>query len=372
MEVRVKRNAEYPDELMHFKYIKRVKKDGKWKYYYDVNQLKDDLGVDEREAVAKKTQARDAAAATKDQHRREMLDNQIRLKYDTENLVKKNGYNVSATNYAKSMKDLGKANVELAVANEKYARTPLGKLDNAINKGSSFLADKLGITKRKAEKATKEEEAKQLAEQIERTKLEESERKKQIRREKEAAREAAKKERDEKQYSTAKKTIEAVQAMREKQKENAAKRDNFTAAKNVIKKQEENAAKNDRYAGAKTVIKRQQENAANNDRYAAAKNVINKQQENAANHDRYAAAKNVLKKQEENAAKKQEAEAATKEIEKQIASRSKYSSPEHLNAAVKRMQNELDYSPLASTKQAAKVLKRKRAKDDRDGTGKRR
>ena len=45
------------DVLMHWKYIKRVKKNGKWKYYYDTDQLKKDfqnsklgnaLGYDER------------------------------------------------------------------------------------------------------------------------------------------------------------------------------------------------------------------------------------------------------------------------------------------------------------------------------------
>lgn len=35
MEIRVIRKPEPDDELMHFKYIKREKVNGKWRYYYD-------------------------------------------------------------------------------------------------------------------------------------------------------------------------------------------------------------------------------------------------------------------------------------------------------------------------------------------------
>lgn len=39
---------EFSDELYHWKYIKKKKVNGKWRYYYDKEQLKDDLGFDER------------------------------------------------------------------------------------------------------------------------------------------------------------------------------------------------------------------------------------------------------------------------------------------------------------------------------------
>lgn len=54
MEFKVTRELQYvdfdheltDDELLHFKYIKKVRKNGKWRYYYDV---KDAMGYDERE-----------------------------------------------------------------------------------------------------------------------------------------------------------------------------------------------------------------------------------------------------------------------------------------------------------------------------------
>lgn len=35
MEIRVKRKPEYTDELQHYKYTRKEKKNGKWVYYYD-------------------------------------------------------------------------------------------------------------------------------------------------------------------------------------------------------------------------------------------------------------------------------------------------------------------------------------------------
>ena len=35
------------NELKHWKYVKRERVNGKWRYHYDVDQLKDDVGVDE-------------------------------------------------------------------------------------------------------------------------------------------------------------------------------------------------------------------------------------------------------------------------------------------------------------------------------------
>lgn len=51
----VKKKNPNDDELQHFKYIKREKKNGKWRYYYDTeslkNDIKDKLGYDEKERL---------------------------------------------------------------------------------------------------------------------------------------------------------------------------------------------------------------------------------------------------------------------------------------------------------------------------------
>lgn len=71
MEVRVKRIAnpqsdlvhsdsflgmEFSDELYHWKYIKREKKNGKWRYYYDKNSASSDIKTkrDKYDSVSKK------------------------------------------------------------------------------------------------------------------------------------------------------------------------------------------------------------------------------------------------------------------------------------------------------------------------------
>ena len=65
------------DVLMHWKYIKRVKKNGKWRYYYDEESLKrdikDKLGYDERERFQKATTQYEKAAKNAKKSRHENI-----------------------------------------------------------------------------------------------------------------------------------------------------------------------------------------------------------------------------------------------------------------------------------------------------------
>lgn len=47
MDYRGNENFNNANSLQHWKYLKKEKVNGKWRYYYDYKQLGDDLGVDE-------------------------------------------------------------------------------------------------------------------------------------------------------------------------------------------------------------------------------------------------------------------------------------------------------------------------------------
>lgn len=53
MEYRGNERLGSPNDLQHWKYIKKKKVNGKWRYYYDYKQLGDDLGVDELQRYTK-------------------------------------------------------------------------------------------------------------------------------------------------------------------------------------------------------------------------------------------------------------------------------------------------------------------------------
>lgn len=139
------------DVLMHWKYIKRVKKNGKWKYYYDWDQLKKDtsnkiqttldkaadkLGVDERdrlkEASRKQTEATLRNIVAKSNF--ENLDTTNR----TPDEIRKSG-----EQYRDSSKEKAKAEKNYQNAVQDYVNTPIGKLEAkhkvTVSKGVDFI-----------------------------------------------------------------------------------------------------------------------------------------------------------------------------------------------------------------------------------------
>lgn len=142
--------SDYQSSLSHFKYIKRVKKNGKWRYYYDKKSLKrdikDKLGFDERDAYRR---AKRETLAEKEKYDKAMdyvdtqnkgvisgtIDDQGRLTADkyTINLLK------AGKKYADSM-------VNYDSAKNKYYKTPIGTIPGfmeKVTKGASYISSKL-------------------------------------------------------------------------------------------------------------------------------------------------------------------------------------------------------------------------------------
>ena len=147
------------DELMHWKYIKREKKNGKWRYYYDV---KDALGYDERDRMNKahseytladqnawgfqKYVSEEQAKATRYNPKTD------RLEYKSEG-YRDYIYDLHKEKEAKfkAATEAGKKASDAAVA---YYKTPLGKIDKlkssfkqakkSVAKMLNRLADKIG------------------------------------------------------------------------------------------------------------------------------------------------------------------------------------------------------------------------------------
>lgn len=75
-----------PSELMHWKYIKREKlPNGKYRYYYDAEQFKDDMGVDEYQRYSNARNAYKEAENNAKKARRDLNSQLDYLKDDTNN-----------------------------------------------------------------------------------------------------------------------------------------------------------------------------------------------------------------------------------------------------------------------------------------------
>lgn len=180
------------EERKNHKYIKREKIKGKWRYWYKdtkgklknkIEKVKDDLGFDEREALISKTKERNALVEKNSIDKRNYKDYQIKLKYDNKNVDVKNQYNKAASQYMKSTSKLTVTNAQVESFTEKYAKTPIGKLETSIQKGLKFAKDILGITDKKEYDEFKKSRKEEYEETKRREQLEEQERKKKEERE---------------------------------------------------------------------------------------------------------------------------------------------------------------------------------------------
>lgn len=114
------------------------------------------------------------------------MDSGIRLKYDSSNQKVRDLYYKDATYYNRSKKALDIATAEAKSFTEKYANTPLGKLETSIQKGVKFAQDILGITDKKERKEWEEQKEAARDEKKRLEALEDQERARQEERERQA------------------------------------------------------------------------------------------------------------------------------------------------------------------------------------------
>ena len=130
-----------PDELMHFKYIKREKVNGKWVYTYPDgsksskvgDRVKDVLGYDERARLGEAIRKYNHASSNAKRYD-EIQSDPTRKKWYTQE---------KSDQLHKAAADAGKV---MSKRYKEYYKTPIGKLDkfdDAIDKGRNFLADML-------------------------------------------------------------------------------------------------------------------------------------------------------------------------------------------------------------------------------------
>lgn len=126
------------NDIQHFKYLKKKKVDGKWRYYYDVNHLKNDLGFDEKEELKSAKRNLASAKDAYDEQYKYTQNNWKSVMSDREHL-KAVAYNTKriTDNYDKAKRRVDKAVKE-------YNNTPIGKLENFVNEGKQNLKKLFG------------------------------------------------------------------------------------------------------------------------------------------------------------------------------------------------------------------------------------
>lgn len=154
------------DELQHHKYIKRVKgSNGKWRYYYDVDELKGDvkdkLGYDEKRAMESARVDYGIAKANSNMARSEYerVQNEVSDRYFNNGIPKNEvtskildtAYNVENKTRVEPRKKEYDEKHSVAVvkgqdyakAQEAYMKTPLGKISKVtttINNGKNKVS----------------------------------------------------------------------------------------------------------------------------------------------------------------------------------------------------------------------------------------
>lgn len=164
------------EERKDHKYTKREWVKGKWRYWYE--DVKDKLGFDEKEAVEKKKTEYDKAVSKQDDDHNKWLDQKVRRKYDKLNKEVRDKEIELAKTYTQSARATKKTEAELKELTEQYLKTPIGAIENVMNRGKKFVEDVFGITDKKEMEAYKEERAEKKQKDTERAELEKREQKK--------------------------------------------------------------------------------------------------------------------------------------------------------------------------------------------------
>lgn len=146
---------EFSDEMYHWKYIKKKKVNGKWRYYYDID---DALGYDEQTEMIRNRELYKHAINDRNTRRianeayYEMLNKKVKKDPKTGKPIytKEQQYRLkdkqAAMEYMnKYAYERGKKYLQSKKA---YDKTVLGVIDNAkskLNKGKKWLSKKLSI-----------------------------------------------------------------------------------------------------------------------------------------------------------------------------------------------------------------------------------
>lgn len=133
-EVVINRSQEFDDELQHYKYIKREKVNGKWRYYYDqaeIDAAKAKLNAAANTAVTEGLRtSQDVKYAAKD----------AKYKHEMDKAKKTNDFGKIASNYAKQ-----KVNNVLRKLNRYGEGTLDDRLIQASKKGRDAVRKRLNI-----------------------------------------------------------------------------------------------------------------------------------------------------------------------------------------------------------------------------------
>lgn len=141
------RKAQSNNELTHWKYIKKVKKNGKWRYYYDkesrIKDMKNKLGYDEAEKV-KNAGLRKAKATKKlieaENNLKKYNDGRLRQDFDSEgNLISNDKY---TKEYILAKDTHTKMGEQYIKAKKELYKTPIGLVNRFmknLNKSIAFV-----------------------------------------------------------------------------------------------------------------------------------------------------------------------------------------------------------------------------------------
>lgn len=139
------------NEFVHFKYIKREKlPNGKWRYYYDSDQLKED--VKKVIGIGGKARMNKAAGEVRVSQKNEKItgkafnDAMSKLRWDDQTSV--DNWNKAAEDHKRQLENTGRKLDEYTVAKDEYKKSILGSIDYAIHEGKKALKDKLGYDER--------------------------------------------------------------------------------------------------------------------------------------------------------------------------------------------------------------------------------
>lgn len=124
-------------DIMHYKYLKREKgPNGKYKYYYDKDQIKKDLGYDKRDTLERQ---RNIALQSLAQFDFDQTQYERNTDPRKEKLLRKR-YEMSSKQFNQDMKDF-------LIYEQEYLKTPLGKAEDAAAIGKGVVEKIVGIFK---------------------------------------------------------------------------------------------------------------------------------------------------------------------------------------------------------------------------------
>lgn len=127
----------YLEHANGFKYLKKVKKDGKWRYIYDVKQLQTDVGIYDRKRVVEQRKKVEKYGDDLHSYANQYFDMtpEDTRKYPMKAISARTLENQIVNTNAKYKK----AGEEYYKKLDIYHATPLGKIDKKVRKAQDFI-----------------------------------------------------------------------------------------------------------------------------------------------------------------------------------------------------------------------------------------